>query len=114
MKKEAYKDKIRSIASLHSINADCSNRKKDKLSKPTKHLVYSTNLTTSTNPSIEASHLSNNTAPEIKVHTSMQSLILSLSKYLSTMTLKLIHMTSENSNVKNANTNQISNDKESK
>ena len=44
---------------------------KDKLNKPTKYLIHSTNLTISTDPSTEVYHLSNNTIPKknLYIHT---------------------------------------------
>lgn len=54
---------MRAIALLYKINVGNIGNK-DKLNKPTKYLIHSTNLTIGTDPSTEVSHLSNNTIPK--------------------------------------------------
>ena len=61
---------MRAIALLYKINVGNIGNK-DKLNKPTKYLIHSTNLTISTDPSTEVYHLSNNTIPKknLYIHT---------------------------------------------
>ena len=67
LKKEACEDKMEGVALLCNINTDSNNRKKDKLSKPAKYLIYSTNLTDRANLSAEVCCLLNNVTPKTKV-----------------------------------------------
>ena len=102
---------MKTVVSSCNINADSNNnREKDKLSKPTKHLAYSTNLTAGANLPTEAYHLTNIT-PETKTFVLIQNLMSSLSKHLHIALPRFIGMTSENDNIEKRNTNENDNNK---